>query len=73
MLELPPLNPKNLIHSVVRAQFKQEIHVNNYLGREQKSQSMNVALRYLQGAAHECWIGNQKTEQGEGVEIWHGL
>ena len=48
-------------------------HLNNYIGSEQNPYSMNVAVSYLQGSAHECWLGCKETEGGKQVHTWTQL
>ena len=48
-------------------------HVSNYVGNDQNPQALTVAISYLQGAAHEWWLGYSKTEEGNQVTTWPQL
>ena len=39
-------------------------HVTNYIGNDQNPQALNVAASYLEGPAHEWWIGYKATLEG---------
>ena len=45
-------------------------HVSNYIGNEQNPQALSVAVSYLEGPAHEWWIGFKGTEEGQQINTW---
>ena len=49
------------------------VQMDNYLGDHNDADSMNIALSYLTGNAHEWWIVFSKTGHGSVVNSWHGL
>ena len=61
-----PFNGKGSVRSWIT-------HLSNYIGIEQNPHSMNVAVSYLQGTAHEWWLGYKETEDGSQVNTWTRL
>ena len=49
------------------------VQMSNYLGGRNDIDSMNIALSYLTGNAHEWWIVYSKTSDGESIQSWEGL
>ena len=47
--------------------------INSYVRYEQNPQVLNVAVSYLQGSAHEWWLGYQQTDEGRQVTTWPQL
>ena len=49
------------------------VQMDNYLGDHNNVESMNIALSYLTGMAHEWWIVYSKTDEGATIHSWPGL
>ena len=49
------------------------VQMSNYLGGQNDIHSMNIALSYLTGNAHEWWIVFSKTPEGVGIQSWEEL
>lgn len=48
-------------------------HVSNYVGNDQNPQALTVAVSYLDGSAHEWWLGYKVTEEGSQIQTWPQL
>ena len=59
-----PFNGKRSVRSWIT-------HFNIYIENEQNPHSMNVAVCYLQGSAHEWWLGYKETEDGTQITGEH--
>ena len=49
------------------------VQMGNYLEGTDGISSMNIALSYLTGIAHEWWIIHSKSEEGKNIDSWSGL
>ena len=58
-----PFNGKGSVRSWIT-------HLNNYIGNEHNPHALSVAVSYLQGPAHEWWLGYKETEEGSQVKTW---
>jgi len=48
-------------------------HMDNYLANATDDDSLQLAVSYLSGAAHEWWIVYQKTDDGSEIKTWNCL
>ena len=48
-------------------------HMSNYLSGETDNNAMIIAVSYLEGSAHEWWIGHSQTPEGQLVQTWSSL
>lgn len=48
-------------------------HMNNYLASTPDEEALQIAISYLDGAAHEWWIVYQKTVEGVSIKTWSEL
>ena len=47
--------------------------VTNYIGNAPEPQAITVAVSYLDGPAHEWWLGFKDTEEGRAIQTWRQL
>ncbi len=47
--------------------------MNNYLASDPEHQKLSIAIRYLDGHAHEWWIVYKETEEGRNIASWPQL
>ena len=48
-------------------------HMDNYLGETPSEQSLQIAVSYMEGAAHEWWIVYQQSLEGHLITTWPQL
>ena len=48
-------------------------HVTNYIGSDQNPQAFSIDISYLEGPAHEWWIGCKEAEEAQQINIWRLL
>ena len=48
-------------------------HMSNYVKDESEENAMAIAISYLEGPAHDWWIGHSQTEEGQLIQTWTAL
>ena len=49
------------------------VQMDNYLGDHNNPETLNIALSYLTGMAHEWWIVYSKSAEGSAIQSWPNL